>query len=431
MSGLALVANALGAQVTGSDNVDTPFVKRLRAHGIEPAIGYDAQNLPESAEVVVSSAIHAGNPELKAARDADADLLHRGQLLGEVTRLKRSIAVAGTHGKTTTCGMLAHTLLACGREPSYLIGGELRSTATNAAWGSGEWVIVEADESDRSFLELSRDVAVITNVELDHHSTYRSRAELYAAFDEFAVPADLRILGAGVDLPGAGSVVSYGIGEGDLRAEALELLPLGSRFEVDGVQVELNVPGAHNVRNALAALAACRAAGVEPGEAAAALRGFTGTGRRFESIGRTRSGARIFDDYAHHPTEVRATLEAARNFGARRVVACFQPHLFSRTRELADDFGRALALADVVVVLDVYPSRERAEDYPGVTGLLVAAAAADAAQGRPVWWLPTVEQAEQMLRAELDEGDLVLTLGAGDIDRLASGLASDQPAEVA
>jgi UDP-N-acetylmuramate--alanine ligase len=429
MSGLALVAKALGAQVTGSDNVDTPFVKRLRAHGIEPAIGYDAQNVPADAEVVVSSAIHADNPELAAAREADATVLHRGQLLGDVTRLKRSIAVAGTHGKTTTCGMLAHTLLACGREPAYLIGGELRSTSTNAAWGAGEWLVVEADESDRSFLELARDVAVITNVELDHHSTYRSRAELDAAFQEFTDPAGLRILGEGVKLPDEGAVVRYGIDEGDLRAEELELLPLGSRFQVDGVQVELNVPGAHNVCNALATLAACRAAGVELAEAAAGLQGFSGTGRRFESAGRTPSGARIFDDYAHHPTEVRATLEAARNFGARRVVACFQPHLFSRTRELADEFGRALALADVVLVLDVYPSRERAEDFPGVTGLLVAAAAADAAQGRPVWWLPTVEDAEEMLRAELREGDLVLTMGAGDVDRLASALASDQPPE--
>jgi UDP-N-acetylmuramate--alanine ligase len=429
MSGLALVAKALGARVTGSDNVDTPFVKRLRAHGIEAAIGYDAQNVPADAEVVVSSAIHAGNPELAAARETDATVLHRGQLLGEVTRLKRSIAVAGTHGKTTTCGMLAHTLLACGREPAYLIGGELRSTSTNAAWGAGEWLVVEADESDRSFLELARDVAVITNVELDHHSTYRSRAELDAAFQEFAGPAGLRILGEEVELPVAGAAVRYGIDGGDLRAEALELLPLGSRFQVDGVQVELNVPGTHNVRNALATLAACRAAGVELAEAAAGLQDFSGTGRRFESAGRTRSGARIFDDYAHHPTEVRATLEAARNFGARRVVACFQPHLFSRTRELGDEFGRALALADVVVVLDVYPSRERAEDFPGVTGLLVAAAAADAAQGRPVWWLPTVEDAEEMLRAEVREGDLVLTMGAGDVDRLASALASDQPPE--
>jgi len=428
MSGLALVSNALGAEVSGSDDVDTSYARRLRAHGIEPAIGYEAANVPPGAEVVVSSAIASENPELVAARAVGTGVLHRGELLGEVSRLKRSIAVAGTHGKTTTCGMLAHTLMACGRDPAYLIGGELRSTDTNAAWGGGDWVVVEADESDRSFLELGREVAVVLNVELDHHATYRSRAELDASFAEFTAPAGLRILGGGVDLPGEGGAVTYGIEDGDLRAEQVELRPLGSRFQVDGVPVELNVPGAHNVLNALAALAACRAAGVALAQAAPALAGFTGTGRRFEARGHTAAGAHVFDDYAHHPTEVRATLEAARNFGARRVVACFQPHLFSRTRELADDFGRALALADVVVVLDVYPSRERAGDFPGVSGLLVAAAAADAAQGRPVWWLPSIEAAREMLRANAREGDLLLTMGAGDIDRLAAGLVAAAPA---
>jgi UDP-N-acetylmuramate--alanine ligase len=286
-------------------------------------------------------------------------------------------------------------------------------------------VVVEADESDRSFLELGRDVAVITNVELDHHANYRSRYELEAAFAQFARPAGLRILGDGVSLPGDGPAVTFGIGEGDLRACEVELRPLGSRFVVDGVAVELGVPGAHNVANALAALAACRAAGVELPEAAAALAGFTGTGRRFEDRGRMPTGARIFDDYAHHPTEVRATLEAARTLGARRIVACFQPHLYSRTRELSREFGRALALAEVVAVLDVYAARERAEDFPGVSGLLVAEAAADAADGRPVWWLPTLEDAERMLRTETGEGDVVLTLGAGDIDRLATRLAGE------
>ena len=425
MSGLALVAHTLGAQVGGSDDVDTPFARRLRSQGIEPRIGYDASNLPEEAEVVVSSAIGPDNAELMAARAAGLPVLHRSALLGEVSRLKRSIAVSGTHGKTTTCGMLAHALLACGRDPAYLIGGDLRSTGTNAAWGEGEWVVVEADESDRSFLELGRDVAVVTNVELDHHANYRSRSDLDAAFAEFTGPAELRILGAGLDLPGSGRALSFGIDEGDLCARELELRPLGARFRVDGVPVELGVPGAHNVVNALAALAACTAAGVGLAEAAAALAGFTGTGRRFEDRGTTPAGARVFDDYAHHPTEVRATLEAARTLGARRIVACFQPHLFSRTRELARDFGRALALADVVAVLDVYPARERAEDFPGVTGLSVAAAAADAAGGRPVWWVPTLDDAERMLRAEAREGDVILTLGAGNVDRVAGRLVAE------
>ena len=427
MSGLALVARTLGARVSGSDDADTPYLPRLRAEGIEPVIGYRADNVPGDAVIVVSTAISQDNPELAAARAAGAGVLHRGELLAEVSAIKRSIAVAGTHGKTTTCAMLAHALLACGREAAYLIGGRLRSTGVNAAWGAGEWVVVEADESDRSFLRLQPDVAVVTNVELDHHASYHSLSELEEAFGQFACAAGVRILGEGVRLPGNGVAVSFGIGVGDLRAEALELRPLGSRVEVQGVAVELNVPGEHNVLNALAALAACRVAGVELRDAAPALAGFAGTGRRFEERGHTRSGARIFDDYAHHPTEVRATLEAARTLGARRIVACFQPHLFSRTRELARAFGRALALADLVVVLDVYPSRERAEDFPGVSGLMVATAAADEAAGRSVWWLPSIGEAEQMLRDKLREGDVLLTLGAGDVDRLAGMLATAAP----
>ena len=428
MSGLALVARALGAEVTGSDRSSSSYVERLRANGIDPAIGHDPANLVAGAEVVVSTAIAEDNPELAAARAAGARVLHRGRLLGEVAALRRSIAVAGTHGKTTTAGMLAHAMGGAGPEPSYLIGGELQSTATNAAWSEeGDWIVVEADESDRSFLELPRDVAVVTNVELDHHANYRSLGELEAAFAEFVAPARVSILGPGVELRDAGAAMTYGIETGDLRAEGLELRPLGSRFHVEGTCVELNVPGRHNVLNALAALAACRAAGVEPARAAPALAAFRGAVRRFEDRGRTPSGARVFDDYAHHPTEVRATLEAARSVGARRLVACFQPHLFSRTRELAVDFGRALALADLVVVVDVYPARELAEDFPGVSGLLVARAAAESSGGRRVWWLPSMDEAERMLRAELVAGDLLLTLGAGDVDRIAEGLTAPAP----
>jgi len=419
MSGLALVSKALGARVTGSDRADSPYCERLRAAGIEPAIGHDATNYPPGAEVVVSTAIPEDNAEVSAARAAGAHVLHRGDLLGELSRMKRTIAVGGTHGKTTTASMAAHVLRETGRDPAFLIGGELRSAGTNADWGEGAWSVVEADESDRSFLKLYRPVAVVTNVELDHHATYASLRELEEAFAEFAEPAELLILGPGVELQGRGREVRF-----DVRGR-VELFPGGSRFDVQGTEVELRVPGRHNILNALAALAACRAAGVEPAEAAPALATFTGAARRFESHGRTASGARIFDDYAHHPTEVRATLEAARTLGAKgRLVACFQPHLYSRTRLLAREFGRALALADLVVVLDVYPARERAEDFPGVSGLMVAQAAADAAGGRPVWWLPRIEDAERMLAAELGEGDVLLTMGAGDVDQLARGLAA-------
>jgi UDP-N-acetylmuramate--alanine ligase len=424
MSGLALVAKSLGAAVTGSDRSDSPYAVRLREAGIEPVIGHDAANVPEGAEVVVSTAIGEDNPELAAARDRGQPVLHRGDLLGEVSRLKRTVAVGGTHGKTTTASMAAHALRECGRDPAFLIGGELRSAGTNAGWGEGDWAVIEADESDRSFLKLARDVAVVTNVELDHHATYRSLGELTEAFADFTRPADVRVLGPGVGLPGAGEEVAFGIEAGDLRAEAVELTPSGSRFRVDGADVELRVPGRHNVLNALAALAACRAAGLEPGEAGPALTGFTGAGRRFESHGSGPGGALVFDDYAHHPTEVRATLEAARTLEPRRLIAVFQPHLYSRTQRLAREFGRALALADVAVVLDVYPARERAEDHPGVSGRLVAAATADASGGRRVWWLPRMDDAERMLRAELREGDVLLTLGAGDVDSLARRLTA-------
>jgi UDP-N-acetylmuramate--alanine ligase len=266
MSGLALVAHALGARVTGSDRADSPYCERLRSAGLEPIVGHDAANVPQGAEVVVSTAIPEDNPELSAARAAGAPVLHRGDLLGELSRMKRTIAVSGTHGKTTTASMAAHVLRECGRDPAFLIGGELRAAGTNAGWGAGDWAVIEADESDRSFLKLERDVAVITNVELDHHSTYASLAELEEAFAEFAAPAELRVLGPGLEFPG--ETLGFGIDEGDLRARELELTPGGSRFEVDGAALELHVPGRHNVLNALAALAACRAAGLEPAEAA-------------------------------------------------------------------------------------------------------------------------------------------------------------------
>jgi UDP-N-acetylmuramate--alanine ligase len=404
MSGLALVGRALGAEVTGSDRAESSYVERLREAGIEPAIGHDPAHLPDGAEIVVSTAIPDDNPELAATRERGGTVMHRGDLLAEVVRLRRTIAVAGTHGKTTTAGMAAHILVETGRDPAYLIGGEVRSTGTNAAWGAGEWLVVEADESDRSFLKLSPEVAVVTNVELDHHTTFATLGELQEAFDQFCAAARVVI--------------------DEVEEPEMELLPLGSRFVALGAQFELAVPGRHNVLNALAAVLACREAGVEPEEAARALRSFAGAGRRFEPHGTGPHGSQVYDDYAHHPTEVRATLEAARTLDAERVVACFQPHLYSRTQHLARDFGKALALADVAVVLDIYPARERAEDFPGVSGWLVAAATADAAGGRPVYWAPGLDDAEHLLREKLRDGDALLTLGAGNVDDLARALTA-------
>jgi UDP-N-acetylmuramate--alanine ligase len=423
MSGLALVAKQLGAQVTGSDRSESSYSARLQAAGIEPAIGHAAENVPDGADVVVSTAIPESNPELARARELGLRVLHRGDLLAEVAALKRSIAVAGAHGKTTTTGMLAHILRETGRDPAFVIGGELRAAGTNAAWGTGDWIVVEADESDRSFLKLSPDVAVITNIELDHHTTYGSESDLIAAFDEFAAKAGEVI--AWADAPIEADATRFAVapeGSDPLVAGALELLPGGSRFRVGDADVELRVPGEHNVLNALAALAAAEAAGVSVAEAAPALATFDGTGRRFEPRGTTAAGARVFDDYAHHPTEVRATLEAARTLGAERVVAVFQPHLYSRTQHLAKQFGEALAIADAAMVVDIYPARERAEDYPGVTGYLIAAAAANAAHGRPVWWIPSMDDAAAVLANELTDGDVLLTLGAGNVDSLAERL---------
>jgi len=413
MSGLALVARALGADVTGSDRAaGSPYAATLRAAGVEPAVGHAAENVPDGAEVVYSSAIGPENPERAAAQRE----LHRADLLGELTRLKPTIAVTGTHGKTTTSSMIVHALLGCGLDPSYLVGGEVRSTGTNAAWGAGEWLVVEADESDRSLLKLSPRIAVLTNAELDHHTTYASQRDVDETFRTFLASAETEVVW---DRPrlralASGEVVPY---DADAR-----LGPNGSVFEFDGVTVELGVPGLHNAQNAAGALTACRLAGADVAQAARALASFTGAGRRFERLGSTPAGALVVDDYAHHPTEVRATIEAARTLGPARVVAVFQPHLFSRTARQAREFGAALALADRVVVCDIYPARERAEDFPGVSGLLVAEAAADAARGRSVAWMPHFDVAEAYLRAELRGGDLCLTLGAGDVDSLGRRL---------
>jgi UDP-N-acetylmuramate--alanine ligase len=416
MSGYARVATQLGAVVSGSDRADSPGLRALEALGVTVHVGHDAGNVPagEGVEVVHSTAIPLENPERAAARERGLPDLPRAELLAQLSALKRTIAVAGAHGKTTTTSMTAHVLLRCGLEPAYLIGGALTTTGLNADWGAGEWLVVEADESDRSMLSLHVDVAVVTNVELDHHATYGSLAEVRGAFRALLAGAPQAVLWDRPDvlaLRGDAPHVAF-----DVPGPALD--GGGSSFQWRGHAVRLAVPGAHNARNAAAALEASALAGADPAAAAAALADFAGAGRRFQALGSTSSGARVIDDYAHHPTEVAATIDAARTLGPRRVVAVFQPHLYSRTQRLAREFGAALAHADVAAVLDIYAARERAEDFPGVTGLLVAEAAADAAGGRPVLWLPTFDAAEPVLRGLLRDGDLCLVLGAGDVDEL-------------
>jgi UDP-N-acetylmuramate--alanine ligase len=422
MSGYARVAVQLGATVSGSDRADGPALGPLRALGVEVHVGHAAENVPpeDGVEVVYSTAIPPENPERAAARERGLPERPRADLLGQISALRRTIAVAGAHGKTTTTSMIAHALLRCGLEPAYLIGGALRTTGLNADWGTGEWLVVEADESDRSMLSIDTDVAVVTNVELDHHATYGSLAEVREVFRAFLAGVPEAVLWERPDVVALRDGAPY-VGF-DIDSPVLE--PGGSRFDWRGIEVRVGVPGAHNARNAAAALEACRLAGADPAAAAAALADFTGAGRRFERLGTTAAGALVIDDYAHHPTEVAATIDAARTLAARRVVAVFQPHLYSRTERLAGEFGAALARADVAAVLDVYPARERAEDFPGVSGLRVAEAAADAADGRPVLWLRDFDTAERALGARLREGDVCLVLGAGDVDALGRRLVA-------
>jgi len=414
MSGLALIAAALGAEVSGSDRAPSSYTERLREHGIEPIFGHAAANVPAGAEVVYSTAVPADNPERLAA----ATELHRADLLAEIATLRRCLAVTGTHGKTTTTGMVVAALQGAGMDPGYVVGGELRSTGANAGWGSGEWIVVEADESDRSLLKLAPEIAILTSAELDHHSTYASLLDLEQTFRTFMARAHA---GAVVwDRPRLRALCPGGGIPYDAPDAALH--PGGSRFRWHGIEVSLSVPGSHNAVNAAGALTASALAGADPSAAAAALAGFGGARRRMERVGETAAGATVYDDYAHHPTEVAATLAAARSLGPRRLVAVFQPHLYSRTRALARAFGHALAAADAVVVLGIYPARERAEDFPGVSGRIVAEYAADAGEGRPVAWLPGFHEARAYLGAFLRAGDLCLMMGAGNIDALGRSL---------
>jgi UDP-N-acetylmuramate--alanine ligase len=410
MSGLALVCRELGATVTGSDRADSSYMERLRVAGLEPAIGHDAANLPEDAEVVISTAIGEDNPELALARECGLAVLHRGELLAQLCAEKRLIAVAGTHGKTTTTAMLVWALRALGADPAFFVGGEVPAlgpggAAANAGWGAGEWIVAEADESDGSFLRLDPEIAVVTNVEMDHHARWGSEAELRAAFAEFEAKAT--------------RVVS------PLDEVHVEPLRGAKRDAHAEFEVDLAVPGRHNMLNARAALAAVELAGFDAPAAAKALADFPGVRRRLELKGE-RGGARIYDDYAHHPTEVRAVLSALRELGPERLIACFQPHLYSRTRAFAEQFGAALALADEVAVLDVYAAREEPVGaLAGVSGLDVARAAADRMGGRRVLWSPTLAAAEDTLAGRLGEGDVLVTIGAGDVFEVGERLIAE------
>ena len=380
MSALALVAHAWGAEVGGSDRARSSYVDRLEEAGISVAIGHDAANVPEGAEVIVSSAIAADNPEVEVTRARGTRARMRAELLAELVELRPSIVVAGAHGKTTTSAMVAFVLDRLGRDPAFLIGGEIPQLGGNARAGAG-WLVAEGDESDRSLELLAPRIAVLTNVELDHHATFASEAEVRELFERWLERAPQRVLGD----------------------------------ELEPVAFELAVPGEHNRRNAATALAALELADVPRTEAERVLPEFTGAGRRFELRGEA-AGVRVYDDYGHHPREVAATLSAARaRANGGRVLVVFQPHLYSRTRHLAHDLARSLAAADAVAVTKVYAARE--EPLAGVEGSLVAQALAAERPGMAVAWTPELEDAVRFLARRARPGDLVLTIGAGDVER--------------
>ncbi|HTU15174.1 MAG TPA: Mur ligase domain-containing protein [Solirubrobacterales bacterium] len=413
MSGLALVCNRLGASVSGSDRAESSYFRRVRAAGIDAIVGHDEANVPGDAEIVVSTAISEENPELALARRDGLRVLHRSDLLAELCASKRTIAVAGTHGKTTTTGMLIWAMRKMGLDPAFFVGGELPSVgedggAANSGWGEGEWAVVEADESDGSFLVLDPDIAIVTNIEMDHHSRWNGLAELRAAFAEFVSKAE------GVALPVEETELPAALGD-------RRLLPFD--LNVPGPdRVDLVVPGEHNLLDARAAIAGLELAGFDPVAGAEALSDFPGVRRRLEFKGEA-GGTRIYDDYAHHPTEVKASLTALRELEPERLIAIFQPHLYSRTKVFSDAFGAALAVADEVMVLDVYAAREEpVGPFEGVSGLDVLRATADRAGGRPVWWTPDLEAAERAATTRLGAGRILVTIGAGDITRLSDRL---------
>ncbi len=375
MSALALVAHAWGAKVGGSDRERSSYVERLEAAGVPVTIGHQAGNVPEDAEVVVSSAIAPDNPEVTRAR-----VTKRGELLAELVALTPSIVVAGAHGKTTTTAMIAFVLDRLGLDPAFLIGGEIPQLGGNARAGEG-WLVAEGDESDRSLESLRPQIAVVTNVDLDHHATFASEAEVRELFERWLAEAPAAVRGE----------------------------------ELEPVALALGVPGEHNRRNAAAALAALELAGVPRKEAERVLPEFTGAGRRFERRGEAR-GVTVYDDYGHHPREIAATLAAARAaVGSGRVLVVFQPHLYSRTRHLAHELAGALTAADAVAVTSVYAARE--EPVEGVEGRLVVEALVAERPGMPVAWAPELEDAVRFLSRRARPGDLVLTIGAGDVER--------------
>ncbi len=436
-AGLSAIAKVLieqGKQVSGSDQVASAATAALAAMGARVSIGHRAENLGDAQLVVMSSAVRAGNPELAAAQAAGVPVVKRDALLGEMMQGKDGIAIAGTHGKTTTTAMAAFCLSEMGLDPTFIVGGVMANLGTNARFGRGPHFVIEADEYDHMFLGLKPRHAVVTNIEYDHPDCFPDEAAMVRDFQQFVrLPSIVQSRGAVIicgDSPNARALRavvpearSYGFAEhNDYRIiDPHSGAEGGADFVVARDRrslavVHLNVPGRHNMLNACAVIALADRLDLDLKAAAAALGRFHGTGRRFEVRGEA-GGVTIVDDYAHHPTEIRATLAAARErYKSRRVWAVFQPHTFSRTRALLDEFARAFGDADAVIVTEIFPSRET--DTLGISGRdLVKRMTHPRAQ-----FAPSLAAAATALRAALRPGDVVLLLGAGDINSLSGRL---------
>jgi UDP-N-acetylmuramate--alanine ligase len=440
MSGIAEVLASLGYTVSGTDLAENAAVKRLRSQGIAVAIGHEARHIAGADAVVVSTAVKADNPEVVAAREAHVPVVPRAMMLAELMRFKQGIAVAGTHGKTTTTSLIAAVLGEAGLDPTCVIGGRLNSIGTNARLGKGDYLVAEADESDASFLYLQPVISVVTNIDTDHMETYGQDFErLKATFVEFL--GHLPFYGLAVVCKDdeharaimkhvARPMVTYGIHtDADLRAEDVRWDAGRMRFRVTGhgaapLQVTLNLPGEHNVLNALAAIAVAREVGAPDAAIAKALAEFAGVGRRFQRYGEVALAAggsfALVDDYGHHPAEMAATIAAARGaFPGRRLVLAFQPHRYTRTRDLFEDFVRVLSSVDALVLADVYPAGEA--PIVAADGRALVRAVRVAGRVEPIF----VEQVAGMTEAVLAcvrDGDVVVTMGAGSVAGLAPEL---------
>jgi len=429
MSAIATVLAAMGKRVSGSDLKDSAALRRLEAAGVEVRVGHDPAHVGDADLVAISTAVAASNPEVVAARQRDIPVLRRADLLAAICRTRRTVAVAGTHGKTTTSSMLALILVEAGMHPSFLIGGDLNEVGGGAVWDAGHLdapFVVEADESDGTFVELGADGVIVTNVEPDHLDHWGTFPALEAAFERFVTEAGgVRLVGTddegGRRLATRTGAVTHGT-SGDADWQLLRPVSgrAGIRFAVARYGTELGeislaVPGLHNARNALAAIAMSVELGAPVEAAGRALSRYAGVARRWQHRGEA-AGVTFVDEYSHLPTEVRAALATARDGGWTRVVAVFQPHRYSRTAALWADFADAFVDADRLVVTDIYPAGEAPR--PGVTGKLIVNAVLDAHPDAQVTWLPSRRDVVTYLTRLLRPGDLCLTLGAGDLTSL-------------